>query len=27
MADILVAEAVRDLEIYPEATHPIFRLV
>lgn len=27
MADILVAEAVRDLEVYPEATHPIFRLV
>ncbi len=27
MADILVAEAVRDLEIYPEATHPLFRLV
>ncbi len=27
MADILVAEAVRDLEVYPEATHPLFRLV
>ncbi len=27
MADILVAEAVRDLEIYPEASHPLFRLV
>lgn len=27
MADILEAEAVRDLEVYPEATHPIFRLV
>lgn len=27
MADILVAEAVKDLEVYPEATHPLFRLV
>jgi tetrahydromethanopterin S-methyltransferase subunit H len=27
MADILVAEAVRDLEIWPTAEHPIYRLV